>query len=307
MLRCDAAGLPDFVILGAQKSASTFLQDQMNQHPSVEIAAGEARHFEDPQYAHGAVDQLPMLFASRGAGTARGIKRPDYLGRPEVAERIAAHLPRARLFVVLRDPVPRAISSYYHYVRHGFAPLMPLDDAFKQLLDGRLTQRFPRCADVLEYGLYGQHIARYLGYFPASQLMVLDQGILVSRPSDVIGEAFEFVGVASDFIPQQGNTLNKGVYSPTRLRILRSKNRLQFRYSENRERRYPVQPGGLGYIWVGSVVGLDRMVLSKLDRKQPPSLSEELVMRLRGYYAEDSKRLRDLDLLGKGFGWLSSV
>jgi hypothetical protein len=304
----SAAGFPDFVILGAQKSASTFLQDQMNQHPSVEIAAGESRQFEDPEYSDGAVAQLPALFSSWDAHTVRGIKRPDYLGRPEVPARIARHLPWARLFAVLRDPVPRAVSSYYHYVRHGFVPLMPLDEAFSRLLDGTIIADYPRSREILTYGLYGRHLERYLRYFDRSRLLVFDQKTLISDPVNSMHRAFDFIGVDPAFSPQSGRVSNQGVYSYSRLRFLRSKNHLQFRYTHNLDRRYPVRPGALGYLWVASVVALDRQVLSRIDRAKPPSLSESMSIQLRQYYAEDARLLRSLFLTGdRSFAWLASA
>lgn len=296
-------GLPGFVILGAQKSASTFLQDQLSQHPSIEIAAGESRHFEDPEYSRGAVADLPALFSRPQPGVIRGIKRPDYLGRPEVAARIAQHLPEARLFVVIRDPVSRAVSSYYHYVRHGFVPLMPLSVAFRRLLDGELQDVYPRAGEILTYGLYGQHIERYLQYFDRDQLMVFEQSSLTRDPMGSLSEAFRFLEVDPSFRPQHEQVSNRGVYSHLRLRLLRSKNHIQFRYTPDLDRRYPRRPGPLGYLWAGAVVTLDRQLLARLDRTRPPALAPDVAGELRRYYAADAARLRSLLPDSGSFAW----
>ena len=298
-------GLPDFVILGAQKSASTFLQDQMDQHPAVEIAAGESRHFEDPEYGKGAVAELPALFTAPGP-VVRGIKRPDYLGRPEVPERLARHLPGAQLFVVLREPVARAVSAYYHYVRHGFVPLMPLDTAFAALLRGDLAA-YPRAAEILSYGLYGTHIERYLSYFDAGQVTIFDQGDLISRPAESVRAAFEAIGVDPAFTPGRAPVSNRGVYSPLRLRVLRAKNRTQFRYTPELDRRYPRRPGPLGYLWAGGVITLDRRVLAPLDRTRPPKLPPALAREVRAYYADDAARLGALLPRGSSLSWLEAA
>ena len=42
---------PEFAIIGAQKSATTFLQTVLQSHPEVFIPDGELAMFEDPQYA----------------------------------------------------------------------------------------------------------------------------------------------------------------------------------------------------------------------------------------------------------------
>lgn len=291
-------GLPSFVVIGAQKSASTFLQDQMAQHPGIEIAEGEVRYFEDPFYSPEAVASLPELFHRPAVGTLRGIKRPDYLGRPEVAERLHHHLPEALLFAVVRDPVDRAVSAYYHYVRHGFLPLRPLDEAFEELLAGGSTSmaaQYPRSPEVLDYGLYGKHLQRYLGYFSREQLMVFDQKGLTGDPTGSLRQAFEFVGADPEFVPTATSSVsNRGVYSPRRLRLLRSKNRFMFHYTPTLDRRYPRRPSPIGWLYNAGVVGVDRLVLSRFDEGRPPALSPEVRARVHAFYDEDRAVLSEL-------------
>jgi hypothetical protein len=286
--------MPDFVVLGAQKSASTFLQDQLSQHPSIEIAAGEARHFEDPEYARGAVDALPGLFTRTGPGIRRGIKRPDYLGRPEVPERLHRHIPDARLFAVIREPVSRAVSAYFHYVRHGFVPLLPLDEAFTALLDGGLGDQYPRSGEILSYGLYGHHLQAYGEYFARDKIMVLHQNTLIQDPVTSLRAAFEFLDVDPTFEPRRTTAVsNRGVYWAPRLRLLRSKNHAMYRYTPTLDRRYPRRPSPMGWFWNASVVTIDRQVLARLDHSPTPRLTGELLARTQEFYAADTEVLRE--------------
>lgn len=288
-------GLPSFLIIGAQKSASTFLQDQLSQHPSIEIPVGESRHFEDPEYDRGGVAALSALFRSTGTEIVRGIKRPDYLGQPLVPARIAHHIPKARLFVVLREPVSRAVSAYYHYVRHGFIPLLPVNDVFDQLLAGGLSDRYPRAAEILSYGRYGEHLTRYLEHFRPEQFLVLAQDRLISQPSAALHQAFEFIGVDPEFVTTQtGTASNRGAYSPVRLRILRSKNRFRYSYSPALDRRSRRRLSPVGLAWSAGVVALDRSILARLDPGRPAALDESIAQRLRDYYAEDEVVLNGL-------------
>lgn len=284
-------GMPAFVVIGAQKSASTFLQDQLAQHPEVDIAPGEVRCFEDPFYSPQAPTALPGLF--QGAPTAvRGIKRPDLLGRPEAPARLARHLPQARLLAVLREPVARAVSAYYHYVRHGFAPLLPLDDAFDALLGDRLVETHPRTREILAYGRYGEHLSRYHEHFDRDRVLVFEQKGLVGDPLPALRRAFVFLGVDPGFEPDTtASVSNKGVYSPTRLRLLRSKNRVTHSYSPTLDLRTPRKPSPAGWLYNAGVVGLDRLVLSRFDSGRPPALGEDVRRRVEAYYAEDRGRL----------------
>ncbi|MFT4081943.1 MAG: sulfotransferase [Nocardioides sp.] len=290
----SAAGpMPSFVVIGAQKSASTFLQDQLSQHPDVEIPEGEVRAFEEPFYGDGAVEALPSLYVRPVGEAVRGIKRPDYLGRPEIPARLRAHLPDAKLLVVLREPVARAVSSYYHFVRHGFVPLAPIDEAMAHLLAGEWDRRYPRAPEVLAYGRYGEHLERYLGHFSRDRLLVFDQQELIKHPQDSLRRAFAFVGVDPDFElpPRSVRASNTGVYSPFRLRMLRTKNRTRFTYTESLDRRYPRRMTPWGWLYNASLVGLDRLVLSHFDEGRPPALSAPTRQALTDYYAEDRDRL----------------
>jgi hypothetical protein len=305
-------GLPRFVVIGAQKSASTFLQDQMAQHPRIEIADGEVRYFEDPFYSPEAVASLPELFHRPAVGTLRGIKRPDYLGRPEVAERLHRHLPDALLFAVVRDPVDRAVSAYYHYVRHGFLPLLPLEDAFEALLAGDSTTmaaRYPRSPEILDYGLYGKHLQRYLDHFGREQLLVFEQKGLTGDPAGSLRQAFEFVGADPSFVPTATSSVsNRGVYSPMRLRLLRTKNKFVYDYTPNLDRRYPRKPSPVGWLYNAGVVGVDRLVLSRFDEGRPPALSPDLRKRVSAFYDADRAVLSEL-LVGmpaENAAWLTT-
>ncbi|HYO39130.1 MAG TPA: sulfotransferase domain-containing protein [Nocardioidaceae bacterium] len=301
------AGQPDFVVIGAQKSASTFLQDQLAQHPQVEIAEGEVRAFEDPFYSPEAVASLPRLFSGDASVTARGIKRPDYLGRPEVAQRLRRHLPDARLFAVLREPVARAVSAYYHHVRHGFVPLMPLDDAFEALLAGRLVADYPRSAEILDYGRYGAHLRRYLDLFPRDRLMVFEQKSLTADPAGSLRRAFEFLDVDPTFTPTTTSLVsNRGVYAPVRLRLLRTKNRFVYDYTPTLDRRRPRRPSPFGWAYNASVVAVDRLVLSRFDSGRPAELSRPVRARVSAYYDGDRALLADLvvDMPAADAAWL---
>ncbi|TIC81542.1 sulfotransferase domain-containing protein [Nocardioides sp. GY 10113] len=289
-------GMPSFAVIGAQKSASTFLQDQMSLHPEIEIPDGEVRHFEDPFYSAGEVARLPELFERPAATTVRGIKRPDYLGRPEIPARIQAAMPDARLLVVLRDPIARAVSSYFHFARHGFVPLLPIDDAVQALMSGAWESDYPRAPEVLTFGRYGEHLERYLGLFPAEQMMVFEQVHLIRRSPEALRAAFEFVGVDPEWRLPEGElrVSNKGVYSLPRLRLLRTKNRTRFTYTESMDRRYPRRMTPWGWTYNASVVGLDRLVLSHFDSGRPPELAVETRAALEEYYASDRDVLRRL-------------
>ena len=118
--------LPDFVVIGAQKSASTFLADLLGARQDVYVAKLEIPYFEDPFFTNTPVSELGRVGADVGDDVRYGIKRADYLGRPEVPKNVFDTTPEAQLVAVLRPPIQRAVSGAYWYMLHGFLPVLSL-------------------------------------------------------------------------------------------------------------------------------------------------------------------------------------
>jgi len=109
----QSRALPGAVILGAQKSGTSSLHYYLTQQSGVIAPLRKEVHYFDLNYARGdgwyrahfgRVDQPGLNLDSS----------PYYLFHPAVPRRLAALLPEARLIVLLRDPVRRAYSHYWH-------------------------------------------------------------------------------------------------------------------------------------------------------------------------------------------------
>jgi Sulfotransferase domain len=120
--------LPDVVILGTQRGGTTSLFDWLATHPSVAPSTTKEVHYFDRFYANG--DRwyrahFPFKFVPRLSIEAT----PYLLFYPPAPGRVAGDLPaRTRFVVLLRDPVQRAISQYWHSCRLH-AEDQPLDVA----------------------------------------------------------------------------------------------------------------------------------------------------------------------------------
>src|SRR5215469_14246021 len=124
----------------------------------------ETAFFEDPNYRE--EDLAPLSEALQAAPSDKllGIKCPNYLCTPQCAPRLARHLPRARLIAILRNPVDRAISQYYHLIRSGRLPLVPADAAFAEYLAGRFDPPYAQ-AIVLDFGRYAMGVENFYREF----------------------------------------------------------------------------------------------------------------------------------------------
>src|SRR5680860_1100775 len=105
--------LPTFLIAGGMRCGTTSLNAYLREHPEVSVGQPKEVHFFDQNYERG-IDWYLQHFPGSDNSKAVGEATPAYLYYPEIAERIATTLPDVRILVLLRDPVDRAHSHYWH-------------------------------------------------------------------------------------------------------------------------------------------------------------------------------------------------
>jgi Sulfotransferase domain len=290
----NRAGL-DFICIGGQKCASTYVHRAIAQHPECWMPRAEVHLFEDPDYASYTPAALDALFAACDRPDAlRGAKRPALLGREECAPRLAKHFPHAKLIAVLRNPVDRAISAYYHFIRNGIHPAEPLRKGLGAILDGHA--RWPGYRRILTFGEYHRHLARFVELFRRDQLLVLLYDDVKSDPDRVVADCYRFLGVDATFRPPAGiGRPQRGLYSLPRLRWLALRAPMVYELDAEHSRSYPKRRLSPAGTLVNRVVtGVDRRVLSRVFGDPPPDRDPEIVGRLREYYAPDVGRLAEL-------------
>jgi hypothetical protein len=198
---------PIFVI-GATKAGTTTLHALLNSHPAIRMSLiketyyycpdlwpvlshieslsptqvnallqkGESRH-------NGLIKDLKTyqtLMASEGLERYQGEACPFYLRSTRAAALIQASHPNAKLIAVIRDPIQRALSHYRMEKRDALIP-DTFEEAIREELSDRESGALSRHG-LLESGLYGEGLHRFLNYFPKNQLLILDIDHLDQRP-----------------------------------------------------------------------------------------------------------------------------
>lgn len=239
----------------------------------------EVAFFQDPDYLEGSLARFEALFASVKSEKAIGIKCPDYLGRPECPERIYKHIPDAKLIVVLRDPIERAISAYYWFMQVGIIPVRPLELGMKDLIDGRYDHQFPRSREIIDYGFYYEHLMRYLKYFDREQILILLQTDLKNSPRQIVSQIYRFLEIDDGYLPKALTRQPKqSVYSLPRLKWLAIANHFFYTYrvdENNMMDLYPVE-NKLSRLCYYLMNGVDRYFLSFVFGNFKDKLSEDV-------------------------------
>ena len=106
--------------------------------------------------------------------------------------------------MLLRDPVERALSQYFHSRRLGLESLeleaalaaepQRLADAAEQLAAGKPHQSHQQHS-YLSRSRYEQQLARFQQLFPPEQVLILRSEQLFSSASDIWAQVLQFLGV----------------------------------------------------------------------------------------------------------------
>lgn len=285
---------PDFLIIGAQRSASSYLHHCLREHPQLFLPRDEVVYFEDPQYEQRDAAYLSRLFATAAPTQRCGFKRPELLSRPECPERISRELPDARLVAVLREPISRTVSAYFHYMRAGVLPLAPLNVGIRRILEGELDAEFPKAREVVDYSRYGEHLSRYYQLFrPSSILVLLDEDFRQDALA-TLETVHSFLGVRPDFVPSMvTERANSGVYSLPRLRLLRAGSRFVYRYRRG-SRYVDLRDNWRTRSAYGAVRWADRAALAPLYGNAAPELAHDVRAELTELFASDLDQLEAL-------------
>lgn len=288
--------LPNFIIIGAEKSATTYLHECLREHPAVFMPSEEIPFFEDPDYLQSNIESFERLFEKACDKKAIGIKRPNYLHKPECPERISRNIPFARLIAILRDPIDRVISAYYHNVRMGFAPIKNINKGLFEIINGKHTEKYPRAMEIIDFGFYYEHLSHWLDYFDREQMLIMLYDDIKKNPLDSLRKVFRFLEIDEEYFPQ---TLNSrpmaGVYCVSRLRLLTLQNPIIYTYTSDRMRLFLKEKIGLLGSRIVKVINLiDSKVLSRVFGNTKPSLSPDLLAALSSIYQQDTSKLEEL-------------
>lgn len=107
---------PNFLIIGAAKAGTTSLASLLTAHPEAGIVLGQQPDFfsVDRKYQFGWVKYLKLYkrcLGKKAIGDAStSYSRIRY--HPNVIERIARHMPHAKIIYMVRHPLDRMVSAY---------------------------------------------------------------------------------------------------------------------------------------------------------------------------------------------------
>jgi hypothetical protein len=201
---------PHFLGIGTQKGGTSSLYHLLKLHPDVHLPARKEQHYFTTHYQRGD-SWYSEQFTDALPGQVRGEITPYYLFHPDAPKRIHSYRPRMLFIILLRDPVERALSHYFHARRHGFETL-PLEEALAAE-PARLSSGDAYSHQKHSYvsrSLYIEQLTRYEALFDRRQLLILRSEDLFSEPEQSWSKIQNFLGLSPRKLLQALPWVNSG-------------------------------------------------------------------------------------------------
>jgi len=186
--------LPDFLVLGAPRCATTWLYRCLAKHPDVYVPDRKELEFFGTHFFSCGLRWYGEHFDSWAGEAVGGDVSVGYFHRPVVPEQIReVYGEKApRMIAILREPVERTVSHYYHRLYAGDM-LPPIEKAIE-------TWSFrSRC---IEIGHYVRAYRRYRKWFSQEDMLILLYEWIRENPQAVMNRVLDFLGV--DHAPSSG-------------------------------------------------------------------------------------------------------
>lgn len=158
--------------------------DDFEQHRNMFLGGGSNWSVKDYDNDYEEIfSWYKTFFADAAPGQLVGEDTTTYLASRKAAARIAKLLPKVKLIFILRDPVSRAYSHYWHLVRSG-----AMTHTFEQALRRDSST-------ILQRGHYREQLSRYYELFAKDRIKTILFEHFVRNVQATVDDVCSFIGL----------------------------------------------------------------------------------------------------------------
>ena len=203
--------LPDFLIVGAAKSGTTSLYYNLSKSDEIHFSEvkephffsfyGNKPNFKSPEklstVVH-SIDSYSDFYKHVGKGQLLGDASPSYLYKHEetiknLLEIYGDKAKDIKIIIVLRNPIERAWSQYWHF-RKNFNEESEFLDAIKtQTIDQRMLDNWNVFYNYIDFGMYSTQIEAYKKVFKNVKIFLFED--LKNNPQNLMSELCSFLNI----------------------------------------------------------------------------------------------------------------
>ena len=208
--------IPNYLIIGVQKSGTTSMINYFNQHPQIFLYEDEIHFFDSYQYLKGK-EYYENIFKKKMPKNKKfiGEKTPSYCFIPLCVPRIQKMYPTIKMIMVLREPIQRCFSQYMMICKknnikasnqHFYDTIKSIEHI--KLKDITSTQGYY----YLQRGFYDEQIRHLYKYFPRKNIYIGVFEIIKENQEKEYNKMYEFIGASTSDTIDYSEIERKGEY-----------------------------------------------------------------------------------------------
>jgi len=195
----------DFFIVGAPKSGTTSLYNYLNQHYSISMSSIKEPNFfssselfdQQLYYKTKTITDLSKyhaLFSGKEQCCMLGEASVSYLFYSDVANKIYDYNHKAKIIMILRDPIERAISHYNMDKRLGY-----VKTSLENILDDISSKdNILFYQQYIQLGLYYSQVKKYFDVFGKENVCVMLYDDMKHDNNIFTNKVISFLGLEED-------------------------------------------------------------------------------------------------------------
>lgn len=210
---------PNFLIIGAQKCGTTSLHFYLSQHKDIYCSEPKELHYFDSKKSN--IEKYKKKFSNNHK--INGESTPIYIFHPNAPEKIKKELGQIKIIIVLRNPVLRAYSHYWHEIKRGWE-----NRDFKtainediRLLGKPVNEKHIRHYSYFSRGLYTNQIEKIRLLFNHENIKIIRFSELMSDPLKTTNETINFIDPTLETLNSIDNEPKNPAKIPRSMRINR--------------------------------------------------------------------------------------
>ena len=252
----------DFLLIGAQKCATTWIYHCLNEHPELYVGGGknETYYYGGEIFKQKGLDWFESLFADASADQKLGSASVDYIWDVASMEQVRKQYPNIKIIAALRNPVERTISAFYWLMRKNIIEAKSLEEGIRKAIDDYKSGSETIYSELIRRSLYTDAILKLHENFEKDQIRLVLFDDIQNTPKRTLHGIYSFLNVSTDYVPTSLKRKPKGnSYSSTLVYL---------------ERKMPVNP-----FTTKLLNGISELITISSKTKSPklePNLTQEL-------------------------------
>ncbi len=234
-IKGEKVKLPDFLIVGAARSATTSLYYYLRKHSQIFMSAIKEPYFfsfmnNPPNYVSPIkldivkwkIEDYIELFKGAKDNQVIGEASTSYLYTyPTSIENIkriyGANYKKLKIIIMLRNPVDRAYSQYLVFKRDNVEYLSFKEATKPDMIKKRLGDNWNIYYDYIGFGMYYDQIRAYVEEFPETRIFLYDD--LLKNPENLLKDIYAFLNIGfinisgKERYNQSGIPKNKSIHN----------------------------------------------------------------------------------------------